>query len=203
MRGRLVRSAFGATPPDRGRRMDRLEVNARLEAGRILARARDEATRIVAAAADELRRRSDEAARDAEQAVEAKAAALFLALRRREEEMDVGARDRMLETARILAERLLGASLELDPGRIAKLAGEALREARGARRATIEAHPDDVAALEAALATARLGPTSVEVRPNSSLARGDLCLHTDLGTLDAKLAPRLERLAAALRDALE
>ena len=34
------------------------------------------------------------------------------------------------------------------------------------------------------------------------LAPGDLVLHTDLGTLDARLTPQLERFAAALRDAL-
>jgi flagellar biosynthesis/type III secretory pathway protein FliH len=43
----------------------------------------------------------------------------------------------------------------------------------------------------------------VDVVENAELARGSLCVHTDLGTLDAKLTPRLERLAAALRDALK
>jgi flagellar biosynthesis/type III secretory pathway protein FliH len=42
----------------------------------------------------------------------------------------------------------------------------------------------------------------VEVRDDAALSRGELRLHTDLGTIDARIAPRLERLADALRDAL-
>jgi flagellar biosynthesis/type III secretory pathway protein FliH len=41
------------------------------------------------------------------------------------------------------------------------------------------------------------------VRSDAALARGELRLHTDLGTIDARLAPRFERLAAALRDAIK
>jgi flagellar biosynthesis/type III secretory pathway protein FliH len=41
------------------------------------------------------------------------------------------------------------------------------------------------------------------VRGDVALARGELRLHTDLGTIDARFAPRFERLAAALRDAFK
>jgi flagellar biosynthesis/type III secretory pathway protein FliH len=51
--------------------------------------------------------------------------------------------------------------------------------------------------------TAGLDVQSVEVRDDGALARGELRLHTDVGTIDARLAPRFERLAAALRDALK
>jgi len=52
------------------------------------------------------------------------------------------------------------------------------------------------------LTTAGLDVQSIEIREDPSLARGELRLQTDLGTIDARLAPRFERLAAALRDAL-
>jgi flagellar biosynthesis/type III secretory pathway protein FliH len=40
------------------------------------------------------------------------------------------------------------------------------------------------------------------VRVDLTLARGELRLHTDVGTIDAKLALRFDRLAAALHDVL-
>ena len=43
---------------------------------------------------------------------------------------------------------------------------------------------------------------SIEIREDPALGRGELRLQTDLGNIDARLAPRFERLAAALRDAL-
>ena len=134
--------------------------------------------------------------------VEAEHAARFLALRQREEkqaELDV---DRALELAVLLAERLIGEELELRPDRIATMARTALEEARGARRAVIEVSPLDEPALRTHLERLGLPPASIEIEPNPELSRGSLSLHTDLGTLDARLKPQLERLAAALRDAL-
>jgi type III secretion protein L len=110
--------------------------------------------------------------------------------------------DRVVAVAVALAERLVGAELELDPSRIAAIARSVVAEARGARRATIDAHPVDAHALRDHLAAAGLDPEAFDVRDDESLARGALRLHTDVGVIDAQLAPRLERLAAALRDAL-
>jgi flagellar biosynthesis/type III secretory pathway protein FliH len=208
-RGRVIRQAVAdrvaKDPPAArgfGRRLDVTVVDAHGEAERIVERARERANAVLAHAEIEAKRRAEEASREAERAEQAKASALYLALRRREEEREERDLDRVIATSRVLAERLLGAALELEPARIARLAREALREARGARRVIIEAHPLDAEALRTHVAEIGLDPASLDVEPNSSLARGDLCLHTDLGTLDAKLTPRLERLAAALRDAL-
>jgi flagellar biosynthesis/type III secretory pathway protein FliH len=103
----------------------------------------------------------------------------------------------------LLAERLLGHALELRPEHVAALARQALVEARGARRATIEAHPLDAEALQRHLVDVGTTDAVVEVRASAELTRGSLRVHTNLGTLDAKLTPQLERLAKALRDALE
>jgi flagellar biosynthesis/type III secretory pathway protein FliH len=67
----------------------------------------------------------------------------------------------------------------------------------------IDAHPLDAEALQTQLSITGLDIQSVEVRPDAALARGELRLHTDVGIIDARLAPRFDRLAAALRDALE
>jgi flagellar biosynthesis/type III secretory pathway protein FliH len=43
-----------------------------------------------------------------------------------------------------------------------------------------------------------LSNDSVSIEARDELARGDLVLRTDLGTLDARLKPQLQRLADAL-----
>jgi flagellar biosynthesis/type III secretory pathway protein FliH len=145
------------------------------------------------------------AAAEARQHAETELAARWIALRERERAAIGRESERVVAMAAALAERLLGAALAVDPGRIAELARGVLDEARGARRAVVEAHPTDAEELRARLASLAnegLALESVEVRCDDALARGELRLHTDLGTIDARLAPRFERLAAALRHAL-
>ena len=145
------------------------------------------------------------AAGEARRALEADFAAKWIALR--DAELQRFERDvaQVVPVAVSLAERLLGASLGLDGAQIAPLARTVLGEARGARRAVLEANPVDALALTTHLThltTDGLDLESVEVRADDSLARGELRLHTEMGTIDACLAPRFERLASALRDAL-
>jgi flagellar biosynthesis/type III secretory pathway protein FliH len=126
-------------------------------------------------------------------------AAAFLLLKRREDQMLEMSLDRTTELAVALAERLVGGALEIAPEKIADMAKAALSESKGARKTRIEANPIDVDALREH--TVSLGE-SIILEPNADLARGSLVLHTDLGTIDARLTPQLERLARALRDAL-
>jgi flagellar biosynthesis/type III secretory pathway protein FliH len=186
--------------PAQKKRLARERIEAELEAERITTRAKERVDAILAHAREASAAAVERAAQEAREAEETKLAAAWLVLRKREGERAERDLDRAIALAVALAERLVGASLELDPSRIAALAREALAEARGARRVTIDAHPLDADALRAGLDA--LGLPSADVRASEGLARGELCLHTDLGTLDAKLHPRLERLAAALRDAL-
>jgi flagellar biosynthesis/type III secretory pathway protein FliH len=109
--------------------------------------------------------------------------------------------DQVVDLARLLAERLLGEALALEPDRVVALAREALREARGARQLTIAAHPDDVPLLERALGAGELSPPLLVI-VDRERRRGSLRLETDIGTLDAELAPELDRLAEKLREAL-
>ncbi len=129
----------------------------------------------------------------------AEVAALYLVLQARQEQALEANLDRTTELAVALAERIVGSALEVDPQKIGKMASALLAEARGVKRSLFEANPLDVDALR--VETAFLGE-SVAIEPNSELARGSLVLHTDLGTVDGRLTPQLERLAAALRDAL-
>lgn len=153
-------------------------------------RARAEARTLAASAAEEARR--DAAA---------KLAAHTLALAAREATLDESALDRTLSLARLLAERLLGEALTLEPSRVAALAQTALAEARGARSVVIVAHPDDALVLERALEQGGLERVT-RVVASPTRARGALRLESDIGVLDADLAPQLDRLTARLRESL-
>lgn len=211
-RARVVASpeAQGAKPllergvgDTRRRRIAREEIEATLAAERIVLEARAAAEAI----REEARAGADDAIADAvrhaREEASAELTANWIALREREHAAMGRDGDRVVVTAVALAERLLGASLALEPSRIGDMARAVLDEARGARRAVIEAHPLDADELRQRLAGDGLDLQSIDVRSDGALARGELRLHTDLGTIDARLAPRFARLAAALRDALE
>lgn len=192
-RARVLRGqALPPAPAPGPRRIPDVLVEARAEAGRIVADARAEAARAVAGAVEEATR----AAREEEVA---RLAASWLALRQREEASAALQQDRLVALATALAERLLGESLRIDPVRIAELAVTAMQEARGARTVRIDAAPEDVASLREALAA--LGETA-RVEEDPALGRGSLVVHTDLGKIDARIEPQLARLASALREAL-
>jgi flagellar biosynthesis/type III secretory pathway protein FliH len=214
--GRVVRgdteAARGATASDpvlapgpsraQARRVAREAADGHVEAAAVLDRATALASAVLADAQSAVAAAAAKAAHEARENEAAKLAAAWLALHARQERVAERDLDRAVSMAAALAERLVGASLEIAPAKIALLAKQALAEARGARRAVIEAQPEDAATLARHVAELGFPPDAIEVRPNATLARGDLALHTDLGILDAKLPARLEHLAAALRDAL-
>jgi flagellar biosynthesis/type III secretory pathway protein FliH len=175
-------------------------VRANDRARELIARAEAEAKAILE------RAESRAAALGAELAAQARAeaasslAARELALTVREAKALERQLDRVVDLARLLAERLLGETLRADPSRVAALARQALTEARGARKLTLAAHPDDLPLLEAALGRQELAPMTLVGDP--SRRRGSVRLDTELGTLDAELAPQLDRLAEKLREAL-
>lgn len=174
--------------PGRGHRIPRAVLEGRAEAERIVADAHAKAAEVAAAAA-----------REAREIEIAKLAAAFLELRREDERRAERDLDRAVQLAVVLAERLVGEALPIEPQRIANLAASALAEARGARRVRIDASPDDVDALRGVLG--QLG-YEAEVTADPALARGSLVVHTDLGRIDARLAPQLARLAAVIRKEL-
>lgn len=168
----------------------RLE-QAEREAEAIMARAKREAAQARLLA--EARGRADAVAALAAQAI---------ALRTREDQATERQLDQVMALARLLAERLLGEALRLEPNLVASLARQALSEARGARQVVIEAHPDDAAALQVSVESLAPHALSLRVVPDPTRARGNLRIATDLGALDAALGPQLERLVEKLRESL-
>jgi len=196
----LVETAHGSGP--HGRRVPREEVAAMERAEVILGAATRRAAAILKDAeqrAGELRAQAVDAGR-AEGFAET--AALSLAVRKREEHADEAALDRVVELARLLAERLLGQALVARPDVVIALASQTLAEAGGARRVELRAHPLDAAVLS--LATSTFDPLGRvhAVVADDCLARGDLRLNTELGMIDAHLGSELTRLAERLREAL-
>jgi len=196
----LAPSAPRAVVP-RGRVAPRAVVNAAESARAIVSRAEERAEEIVRRAeaeAAELRLHAEALGRaDAAASIAARALALAL---REGQELDRSL-DRVIELARVLSERLLGEELRLDPARVVALARRAIDEARGARRVRIAAHPEDAPLLEEGLRALSAGAFT-EVVADPARARGSLRLETDIGVLDADIAPQLDRLLPKLRESL-
>ncbi|MEI9952110.1 MAG: hypothetical protein WDO74_24775 [Pseudomonadota bacterium] len=116
---------------------------------------------------------------------------------------DERALDRSVELARLLAERLLGESLRVAPEQGDRPGPPSAR--RSARRAAH--HPGrspgrrETARVFAANARLRRG-RGVQLRPDPARSRGNLRIETEIGVLDAELAPQLERLSLKLRESL-
>jgi len=175
------------------RRIPAAVIDAQAEAALILEHARGSAAEV-----------ASEAAREAREREVARVAAELVALRITEETRATREIDRTIAIATLLAERIVGEALVLDPARIGALAVEALKETRGARKVRIESSPADVEALERILAelAPTVGASVIAVEPNAELARGSLVVHTELGRVDARLEPQLGRLAEALRETM-
>lgn len=199
-RGQAGRAALAV---GRAQLVPRLVADAQTRARDLIARAHEEAQHILVqarAAADDL---------ILQQQARARADALCLVvgealeLRKRQEELGKSVLERSIGFAQLLAERLLGAELELDPERIRLLARQALKEAAGARQAVIIAHPRDAAELKTGLLGLGEMLDSIGIEEDAKLNRGQLRVETELGVIDADLKGQLERLAVQLKKLLE
>jgi type III secretion protein L len=183
-----------------GRRIPRVVVDAHAVAAGLVEDARAKANAIVDEASAKATAIAVEVARETREAEIARVTAEVLVARAGAERSAEKELDRTVEVAVLLAERLVGEAIAVEPARIVALARGALEETRGARQMRIEASAEDVGALKEMLAALGDGVATIEVSPD--LARGSLVVHTELGRVDARLAPQLGRLAAALREVL-
>jgi flagellar biosynthesis/type III secretory pathway protein FliH len=193
--------ARAASSLPHGRVAPREVVEAADQARVLLERARRTADDIVTQAKREAANLRLEVEVEARAEATARVAAHAVALSLRDDQSLERNLERIVDVARVLAERLLGEALDVDPRRIVAIARRALEEARGARRVTIVAHPDDAALLEEALSSlSAAGAATVLADPERP--RRSLRLDTDIGVLDADLAPQLDRLLPKLRESL-
>ena len=114
-----------------------------------------------------------------------------------------GAQQDITAIARLLAERILCEELTLRPERLVELAGQVLREARGARTITIYAAPQDAKYLSCEIE--KLAPDSnacVNVLADDALGQGDLRVETDVGTIDGRIGTQLAHLASTILESI-
>ncbi len=182
------------------RRIPAMVVLAKEEAESIVRDARAKAESILAEGRATVAAVVQNAATDAREAEVARVCAELLVRRATEEEDAERELDRTIDLAVLLAERLVGEAIAVEPSRVGALAVDALREARGAREIRIEACAEDVPVLKEMVS--ELGAHVARVEASTDLARGSLVVHTELGRIDGRLAPQLSRLAGALRTAL-
>lgn len=174
-------------------------LEAREHARSLLEEARARAHEAQREAHDEVERLRASAARDGMADAEAAAAARWVELKRAEERWLREREGDLLGVARLLAERLLLRSLELDPRTITDLARQALAPLRRARQLNFHVHPDDAEALRAGLGASGHDADLIEVHLEPTASRGAVRIVTELGSVRAELAPQLDRLLAALR----
>ncbi len=185
-----------------GRLVKSVLVDASLEASRKIAAAEEHARSIVAEAERAARTVREGAREEGRREAVAEITAAWVKLRTHEENKAEHELDRTLELATAMAERLIGESLALDPGKILAIARQALGSARQSRRIAVKAHPVDAEALQREIARIGLEGAAIEIHVEPARPRGSLLLETDLGILDADLSIQLDRLARSLRDGL-
>lgn len=182
-----------STEIPRGRLLRRVEHEASQRADAIVRAARDEASAIVAQArdaADELRQRAiADAHADAKKRYAAALDAIEVGLTVEQR------REHLVALARLLAEQLIVDELRLRPEAIVGRARNLLQRAAGARHVVLVCHPDHVDALREVASSDGGAPG---VRPDASLAPGDIRIDTDVGRVEAHVRSELRKLASAL-----
>lgn len=188
--------ALAGRAPQSVRRVPRDEVEARARAEALVRHAEDLAQSILERAHEDAARAADAARAQAVGELIADLARARDAEHRRAE----ASVDALVTLATVLAERLVGEELTIRPERIEALAASALALARREGALRMAAHPADAAHLRAAFAD--LPQLAVAIEDDSELARGSLLVESEDGVIDARLGAQLERLAAAVRDAI-
>jgi flagellar biosynthesis/type III secretory pathway protein FliH len=211
-RGRVVRGSAsldakpvalsGAAADPYGRVVQRAAAEAAEEAAERLARAEQAARTLLDQAEQTARSLRDQASREGRLEGAAELAAAWIKLRTEENTRDERDLDRTVALARAMAERIVGETIALEPGKIAVMARQTLAAAKQARQIALVAHPEDAAALRAHLGSLGLEQAALEIHADETRTRGSLLLETDLGIIDADLTIQLDRLARSLRDGL-
>jgi type III secretion protein L len=107
----------------------------------------------------------------------------------------------LVKLAVAIAKKIIGRSIELNPGTVLQTAKEALRGVRSQRRVTIKVHPSDEDALrEQAGSLKMLGAEVGElvIVGNPSIEAGGCIVESDLGVIDAQIGTQLASIENAL-----
>ncbi len=160
------------------------------------------------AEAEARRRGYEEGKRQALQEVEAAGRALVACLEALEEERTrlVASLERQAaELAVLVAEKIVGEALALDPGRVVSVVGAALRRVAADDRVVVAVHPADLETVRAAepeLARQLATHSRLEVVPDRRVDRGGCVVSTAVGEIDARVREQLTRAREVISEAL-
>jgi flagellar assembly protein FliH len=127
-------------------------------------------------------------------------------LRTTSEKLAAEARSDALEVGFLIARRILEVELTTSPEPLVSLVRSTIRRLGEARKMVIKLSPADAEAVSAVLAAR--GPSAVtsvataqiEVIADGSLGRGDCLVEGEVGSVDGRIATRLEELRRALAE---
>ena len=128
------------------------------------------------------------------------------ALRTTSERLAAEARSDALEVGFLIARRILETELATSPEPLVSLVRSTIRRLGEARKVVVRLSQGDAEAVNATLAAR--GPSAVssvataqiEVVVDASLERGDCIVESDVGSVDGRIATRLEELRRALAE---
>jgi hypothetical protein len=126
-------------------------------------------------------------------------------LRRTGERLAEQATADALEMATLIARRIIEGELKTNPAALTGLIRSALGRLGESRKVQLRLHPTDAANVQAAGDTgtwAGLSIARVEIRPDASLSPGDCIVDGEQGTVDGRVATRLEEVRRILSRAL-
>ncbi|MCA9601120.1 MAG: flagellar assembly protein FliH [Myxococcales bacterium] len=150
-----------------------------------------EAERIVAAAQAEAGAIRTRAEADGIRAAEARAAALLIAAERERAGTIDRAEAEVRRAVMRTAAKILHQELQQHPDAVLGVVRGALEHAGRATNVRVHVHPDDAPLLEAA-------GVGHAITPDRTLQRGDCVVHSDLGSIDARIETQLAALGRAL-----
>jgi flagellar assembly protein FliH len=116
------------------------------------------------------------------------------------------ARSDALEIGFLVARRILESELTANREPLVALVRSAIRRLGEARQIVVRLCPQDAVAIDALLAersstaVSSVATAQIEVIADAALGRGDCLVEGDLGTVDGRIATRLEELRRALAD---
>jgi flagellar assembly protein FliH len=125
------------------------------------------------------------------------------AVERAGEDVVTHVEQRAVELALVLAEKILGTALELDPALVGSVVTGALRRVVSHERIEIDVNPEDAELVRAALASDENEASSsrrIDVIGERRVPRGGCVVRTVDGEIDARIEKQLERAAALLRE---
>ncbi|MBM3324450.1 MAG: hypothetical protein FJY66_02150, partial [Calditrichaeota bacterium] len=109
----------------------------------------------------------------------------------------------VLELGFMIAKKILGEEITTRPDAIVGVVRQALRKVLNTDSVTLRVHPEDGKVLEEArqrLFAEGTVPMPLELKPDSSVARGGCIIETESGFLDAGLESQLDRLRDLLTE---